>query len=158
LYRLLTWIPIVLLGFRPVVLVLFAMVSPSFQTFCHTQRIGRFAPWFEKIFVTPCNHQVHHACNPLYLDKNYGGLIMLWDHVFGTYQRLEEHTPPTFGITKPVQSANPLKILLWEFRHLWRDFSAAPSFKQKFGVLLGRPGFTFEAESKYAGAAAPAAH
>lgn len=143
-YRLLTWAPLTLLGFHPVLLVLFAMTSSSFQTFCHTQRIGRLAPWFEKIFVTPSNHQVHHACNPQYLDKNYGGLLMIWDHVFGTYKRLEEDTPPVFGITKPVDSSNPLKILRHEFRNLWRDLRAAPA-RAKAGVLIGRPGFTFEA-------------
>lgn len=152
LYRLLTWIPMVLLGFHPVLLVLFAMVAPSFQTFCHTRRIGRLAPWFEKIFVTPHNHAVHHACNPEYLDKNYGGLLMLWDHVFGTYKALSDDVPPVFGITKPVNSANPFKILGFEFKNLWRDFSAAPDLRQKAGVLFGRPGFTFEAD---AGAPAP---
>jgi sterol desaturase/sphingolipid hydroxylase (fatty acid hydroxylase superfamily) len=145
LYRLLTWAPLALLGFHPVVLVLFAMTGPSFQTFCHTRRIGRLAPWFEWTFVTPSNHAVHHASNPLYIDKNYGGLLMLWDHVFGTYQRLEEHVPPVFGITKPIRSANPLRVLTHELSYLIRDFRAAPTRRQKLGVVFGRPGYTFEA-------------
>jgi sterol desaturase/sphingolipid hydroxylase (fatty acid hydroxylase superfamily) len=144
LYRLPIWAPIVLLGFHPLILVLFAITAPSFQTFCHTTRIGRFAPWFEWLFVTPSNHAVHHASNPLYIDKNYGGLLMIWDHLFGTYQRLEEHTPPVFGITHQLQTSNPLKVLGHEFVPLARDFWAAPSWRQKLGVLFGRPGKTFE--------------
>jgi len=143
-YRWLIWAPLVLLGFHPVVLVLFATTAPSFQTFCHTRRLGRFAPWFEWLFVTPSNHAVHHACNPLYIDKNYGGLLMIWDHVFGTYQRLEESVPPVFGITHQLQTSNPIKVLLHEFVPLFRDFRGAPTWRLKLGVLFGRPGTTFE--------------
>ncbi|WP_375195076.1 sterol desaturase family protein [Sphingobium sp.] len=145
LYRLLTWTPLALLGFHPLILVLMAINIPAFQTFCHTQRIGRLAPWFEWLFVTPSNHAVHHACNPLYLDKNYGGLLMIWDHVFGTYQRLEESEPPVFGITRQPRSTNPLVILTHEFRYLARDVRAAPGFLAKLKVLLGKPGKTFQA-------------
>lgn len=145
LYRFIAYAPAVALGFHPVLLVLFAINASAFQTFCHTQRFGRFAPWFEKTFVTPYNHQVHHACNPEYLDKNYGGLLVLWDRLFGTYQPLLDEVPPKFGITKPVNSSNPAKILSHEFRNIWRDFRTAPSWTLKFGVLFGRPGKTFEA-------------
>jgi sterol desaturase/sphingolipid hydroxylase (fatty acid hydroxylase superfamily) len=154
-YRLLTWAPMVALGFHPAVLAAFAITSPSFQTFCHTARLGRFAPWFERWFVTPSNHMVHHACNGPYLDKNYGGLLMLWDHVFGTYQRLDDDVAPVFGITKPVRSANPLRVVAFEFRNLARDFSAAPGARAKVGALLGRPGLTFEASASAVGSGAP---
>ena len=143
-YRLPIWAPIVLLGFHPLILVLFALTAPAWQTFCHTTRIGRFSPWFEWLFVTPANHAVHHASNPLYIDKNYGGLLMIWDHLFRTYQRLEDHTPPVFGITHPLTTAHPIKVLTHEFVPLARDFWAAPTARQKFGVLFGRPGKTFE--------------
>lgn len=152
-YRFITWLPLVLLGFHPVVLVLFAMTAPSFQTFCHTRRIGRLAPWFEWTFVTPSNHAVHHACNPLYLDKNYGGLLMIWDHVFGTYQRLEDEVPPVFGITRPVRTNNVFGVLAHEFRHVARDFAGAPGVRQKLGVLFGKPGKTFEVSRSHHGEA-----
>lgn len=143
IYRLIVWAPIVMLGFNPLVLVLLAITTPAFQTFCHTTRIGRLAPWFEWLFVTPNNHGVHHASNPLYIDKNYGGLTMIWDHVFGTYQRMEDDVPAVFGITHPLESNNPFKVMLHEFVPLFRDFRAAPTIGQKFGVLFGRPGQTF---------------
>jgi len=146
LYRFVAYAPLVVLGFNPALLVLFAINSAAFQTFCHTQRIGRLAPWFEKTFVTPYNHQVHHACNPEYLDKNYGGLLVIWDRLFGTYQPLLDEVPPKFGITKPVNSHNPGKILVHEFKNIWRDFSTAPNAGQKIGVLVGKPGKTFEAK------------
>ena len=145
MYRLVAYAPVVALGFHPALIVLFAINASAFQTFCHTQRLGRFAPWFENTFVTPSNHIVHHACNPEYLDKNYGGLLVLWDRVFGTYQPLLDEVPPKFGITKQVNSSNVGKILTHEFKNLWRDFSAAPTLKLKFGVLFGKPGKTFEA-------------
>jgi sterol desaturase/sphingolipid hydroxylase (fatty acid hydroxylase superfamily) len=144
-YRLLTWTPLALLGFHPVVLVLMAINIPAFQTFCHTQRIGRLAPWFEWLFVTPSNHAVHHACNPIYLDRNYGGLLMIWDHAFGTYQRLEDSEPPVFGITRQPRSPNPAKVLTHEFRYLVQDVRAAPGLTAKLKVLLGKPGKTFQA-------------
>ena len=143
-YRMLIWAPIVALGFNPLILVLFALNVPAFQTFCHTTRIGRFAPWFEWLFVTPCNHGVHHASNEPYLDKNYGGLLMIFDHMFGTYQRMEDDIPPQFGITHPLTTANPIKVLGHEFVPLLRDFRAAPGLRSKLGVLFGKPGETFE--------------
>ncbi|MCP5395212.1 MAG: sterol desaturase family protein [Sphingomonadaceae bacterium] len=142
-YRILIWAPLVAIGFNPLMLVLFALNIPAFQTFCHTQRIGRLAPWFEWLFVTPCNHGVHHACNELYIDKNYGGLLMIWDHVFGTYQRMEDDVPPVFGITHQLETANPIKVLGHEFVPLWHDFRAAPGWRSKLGVIFGRPGQTF---------------
>ena len=144
LYRLITWSPMALLGFHPVVLVFMAINIPAFQTFCHTQRIGRLSPWFEWLFVTPSNHAVHHACNPIYLDKNYGGLLMIWDHLFGTYQRLEESEPPVFGITRQPRSHNPIRVLTHEFRYLARDVRDAPGLLTKCKVLLGKPGKTFQ--------------
>ena len=87
---------------------------------------------------------MHHACNPIYIDKNYGGLLMIWDHVFGTYQRMQDDVPPVFGITHPLESNNPIKVIMHEFTPLFRDFGAAPTLRQKMGVLFGRPGQTFE--------------
>jgi sterol desaturase/sphingolipid hydroxylase (fatty acid hydroxylase superfamily) len=144
LYRWVVWAPFIALGFHPLIFVLFTTTAPSFQTFCHTTRIGRFHPWFEWIFVTPKNHGVHHASNEPYLDKNYGGLLMIWDHLFGTYQRMEDDIPPHYGITHPLKNANPFSVVLHEFIPLFKDFAAAPTIKQKLGVLFGRPGFTFE--------------
>ncbi|AGH50834.1 MULTISPECIES: sterol desaturase family protein [Sphingomonadales] len=145
-YRFIAWGPLALLGFNPLVLVLIAMSAPAFQSLCHTERVGRFAPWFEWLFCTPSNHAVHHASNPLYIDRNYGGLLNIWDHVFGTYQRLEDHTPPVYGLTRPVNSNNPGTILLHEFRYLARDFRAAPDWRTRLNVLFGKPGKTFEAD------------
>lgn len=143
-YRLLIWIPLVMVGFNPLLLVILAITLPAFQTFCHTTRIGRLAPWFEWVFVTPKNHGVHHARNPIYIDKNYGGLTMIWDHVFGTYQPMLDDVEPDFGITNPLTSNNPWKVMMHEFVPLYHDFRGAPTWRQKWGVLFGRPGQTFE--------------
>lgn len=142
-YRLALWIPFAALGFNPWVLVVLTVNIPAFQTLCHTERLGRFSPWFEWFFVTPCNHAVHHAKNEPYLDKNYGGLTMLWDHIFGTYQRLSDDNPPQFGITHQLSSTSLMGTLSHEFVPLYRDFRAAPGRQAKLRVLFGRPGHTF---------------
>ena len=107
IYRLIIWAPIVMLGFNPLVLVLMTITAPAFQTFCHTTRIGRLAPWFEWLFVTPNNHGVHHASNPLYIDKNYGGLTMIWDHVFARISVWKTMCPPCSGL--PIRSNRTIR-------------------------------------------------
>ncbi|HRN58010.1 MAG TPA: sterol desaturase family protein, partial [Agriterribacter sp.] len=85
------------------------------QFWYHTQHIGTMGV-LEKIIVTPSHHRVHHAINKEYIDKNYGQIFIVWDKWFGTYQPELEHIKPVYGITRPVQTWNPIKI---NFQHLW---------------------------------------
>lgn len=130
-----------LMGFDPTWMLLMKSVG-IFQFFIHTDRIGRLG-LFDHIFCSPANHQVHHARNPIYVDKNYGSSLLIWDKLFGTFQ-LPTDERVRFGITHRVTTGNPFKIWVAEFRLLFIDFAHAPGFTEKLKVLLGRPGETFE--------------
>jgi sterol desaturase/sphingolipid hydroxylase (fatty acid hydroxylase superfamily) len=145
LYKVATIMPIAMLGFGPIGLLLMAK-GISFQTFIHTQRIGRLG-WFDQVFCSPANHSIHHACNARYIDKNYGGGTMIWDQFFGTFI-LPGEEKIKFGITRDVASHNPFKIWSFEFGHLIRDAWYAPTLKDKLVVLFGRPGETYSFKPK----------
>jgi sterol desaturase/sphingolipid hydroxylase (fatty acid hydroxylase superfamily) len=148
--RIFAYTPVAMLGFNPILILLFS-AGAALQIVCHTTRFGAWG-WWDWYMMSPTNHQVHHAKNPIYIDKNYGAGTMFWDRLLGTYQHIENEKL-AFGVTHAVNSTNLLKVYFNEYRYLWRDFVAAPNWKLKLEVLFGRPGYTFEAPSK---AAAPA--
>jgi sterol desaturase/sphingolipid hydroxylase (fatty acid hydroxylase superfamily) len=169
--KVIVYVPLAAIGFHPGVLFLFTILA-GIQLICHTARFGRWG-WWDTYFVSPTIHGVHHARNPIYMDRNLGGALNFWDHVFGTYQNatgerliygithtLREETKvkvPFTGWTLTLSSNNPIKVLFWEYSFLARDFWHAPTWKDKFIVLFGRPGETFEAPAKGShGDAAPA--
>ena len=108
-------LPAALLGVPPEVIGVVAPLHLFAQFWYHTQHI-RSMGFLEKIIVTPSHHRVHHAINPEYLDKNYGQIFIFWDKMFGTYQEERKDIPAVYGITRPVQTWNPIKI---NFMHLW---------------------------------------
>ena len=140
-YKAVTAIPLAMLGFGPVAFLLMAK-GISFQTFIHTQRIGRLG-WFDEFFCSPLNHGLHHACNPQYIDKNYGGMTVIWDRLLGTFMLPGEETMK-FGITKELGTHDPFKIWAFEFKYLLRDLWFAPGIQAKVRVLFGKPGETYE--------------
>jgi alkylglycerol monooxygenase len=108
-------IPAAILGVPPQVIAIVAPLHLFAQFWYHTRHIGRMG-FLEKIIVTPSHHRVHHAINPEYLDKNYGQIFIFWDKWFGTYQEEKDEIPAVYGVTRPVQTWNPIKI---NFMHLW---------------------------------------
>ncbi|MCU0399923.1 MAG: sterol desaturase family protein [Algoriphagus sp.] len=108
-------IPAAILGVPPQVIGIVAPLHLFAQFWYHTRHIGRMG-FLEKIIVTPSHHRVHHAINPEYLDKNYGQIFIFWDRWFGTFQEEKEDIPAVYGVTRPVQTWNPIKI---NFMHLW---------------------------------------
>ncbi len=115
-----------------------------YQFFQHTQYVGKLGP-IEWIFNTPSHHRVHHGTQPQYIDKNYGGMLIVWDRLFGTFE--EEGEAPVYGLTRQLDSLNPL----WGNFALWRDLgvvmSQTPGVLPKLGVLLGS---TERFEQRYA--------
>lgn len=132
------FLPMILLGFDLVQTLIAIFIVVAYQTWIHTQKIGRLG-WLDKVFNTPSVHRVHHGANPEYLDKNYGGILILWDRMFGTYQ--PEAAPVTFGITKPLKTANPITINFREFLAIVRDCRRAKSLGEAWRYLTGRPGW-----------------
>ncbi len=128
-------IPAALLGVPEKVIAVVAPLHLFAQFWYHTQHIKKMG-FLEKIIVTPSHHRVHHAINPEYLDKNYGQIFIFWDKLFGTYQEELDGVPAVYGITRPVQTWNPIKI---NFQHLWlliKDAWRTRSWKDKFRIWV----------------------
>jgi sterol desaturase/sphingolipid hydroxylase (fatty acid hydroxylase superfamily) len=132
--------PLVWLGFSPIAVLMMLLANLVYQFWLHTELIGSLGN-FDRVFNSPSNHRVHHAVNPIYLDRNYGGVIMLFDHVFGTYQRELAANPPRYGLVKQIESHNPFRIALNEWWQITKDLRASASFKQALGYLFAAPGW-----------------
>ncbi len=130
-------VPMILLGFGILETLIALLIVVEYQTWIHTQKIGKLG-WLDKIFNTPSNHRVHHGSNDKYLDKNYGGILMIWDRIFGSYQAEEESV--TFGITDPIKTSNPFVIQFHEFISIVKEISSRPSFSKKIRAVFGPPG------------------
>jgi sterol desaturase/sphingolipid hydroxylase (fatty acid hydroxylase superfamily) len=126
-------LPAAFLGVPQEVIAIVAPLHLFAQFWYHTQHIGRMG-FLEKIIVTPSHHRVHHAINTEYLDKNYGQIFIFWDKLFGTYQEEMPTVPAVYGVTRPVQTWNPIKI---NFMHLWlliKDAWRAERLEDKFKI------------------------
>ncbi|EAY26712.1 sterol desaturase family protein [Microscilla marina] len=143
-----TWVfylPAVLLGFHPVVILLAIGVMLMYQFWLHTELIGKMG-WFGKVFNTPSHHRVHHGSDEMYLDKNYGGILIIWDKLFGTFQ--PEIKKPTYGLTEQINTTHPVKVHLYEFNQILKDVRKASNVKEAKAYLWNKPGW---APSKEAG-------
>lgn len=133
-----TWMP--LAGFHPGMIMLMQSVSLLYQFWIHTEAINKMPRWFELIFNTPSHHRVHHGSDLLYLDKNHGGTLIIWDRLFGSFQPETFH--PTYGLTKNVRTFNPVKVAFHEWVYLWRDLRKARSLRQCLHYLFNAPGWS----------------
>ncbi len=139
------YLPVVWLGVPPAVVMFCLAVDLAYQYFVHTEVIARFPAWYEYLFDTPSNHRVHHGRNPEYIDKNYGGVLMVFDHWFGTY--VSEQAPVEYGIKQQIRSHNFLVLNVHEMVDLWRDVAAPGPLGQRLKHLVmppewQRPGHT----------------
>ncbi len=127
-------IPMILIGFNPFQTMVSLIFVVQFQTWIHTEKIQKLG-WLDEIFNTPSVHRVHHGSNPKYLDKNYGGLLMVWDKLFGTYQREEEKV--IYGLTKNIKTNNPITINFIEYKNIWQDVKQCRTLKDKLKIIFG---------------------
>jgi alkylglycerol monooxygenase len=132
-------LPLAVLGVPPVMLATVGLIDLLYQYWVHTQLVGRIG-WFEKILVSPSNHRVHHGQNDYCIDRNYGGILIIWDRMFGTYADERAAEPVVFGVKKPLASFNPV----WANLHYWAELAGAswraPGWRAKLGVWLAPPG------------------
>ncbi|MEW2328026.1 sterol desaturase family protein [Micromonospora chersina] len=133
------WLPLALLGIPPWMIFLQQSVSLLYQFFLHTERVGVLARPIEFVFNTPSHHRVHHGSNAEYLDRNYGGILIVWDRLFGSFE--PERAPARYGLTKNIQTFNPLRVATHEFAAIWSDVRHATSWRHRLGYLFGRPGW-----------------
>ena len=130
-------VPMILAGFDMVQTVGAFMVVVAYQSWIHTDKI-RSLGWLDVVFNTPSPHRVHHGSDKKYLDKNYGGILLVWDHLFGTYQKEEE--VPNYGLVQQIESSNPLVINFNESWQMAREIVGSGSFMQAMRYVWGRPG------------------
>jgi sterol desaturase/sphingolipid hydroxylase (fatty acid hydroxylase superfamily) len=139
-----TWVfylPLIAIGFHAYIVTLCFFLILMYQFWLHTEIIGKLG-WFEKIFMTPSQHRVHHGSDEMYLDKNFGALLSIWDRMFGTFQ--EEKHRPTYGLTKPINTINPVKVHLAEYIDIFKDVRKARSLKEAWNYLVKPPGWAPE--------------
>ena len=134
------YVPLFLLGIPAEVVVTVGAINLIYQFWVHTQHIPELG-WMEQIFVTPSNHRVHHAQNDSYLDRNYGGVFIVWDRLFGTYQRELAEVPCVFGIRGPIRSWNPLVALTHIYKDMFDDMRRTTRWGDRFRVLWARTGW-----------------
>ena len=130
------YLPLAWIGFPPLVFLACKSFNTLYQFWIHTRLIDRLGP-IEWIFNTPSHHRVHHGCDPKYIDKNYAGTLIVWDRLFGSFQAEEEE--PTYGITKPLRSWNPLWANVHYYVDLARLARRAPGWRERLEVWLRPP-------------------
>ncbi|WP_260597084.1 sterol desaturase family protein [Sphingomonas endolithica] len=137
-------LPLALIGFPPAMLVFVAGINLVYQFWIHTEVIGRCPRWFEAVMNTPSHHRVHHAINAQYLDRNYAGVFIVWDRMFGTFTAERDDDRPRYGIVHDLGSFN----LVWAAFHEWvgiaRDVWAAPGIHAKLNYMIKPPGWSHD--------------
>jgi len=133
------WLPLALLGFPPWMILLQQSISLLYQFFIHTERVSTLWRPIEFVFNTPSHHRVHHGSNEQYLDTNYGGILIVWDRIFGTFR--PEREKVRYGLTKNIDTFNPIRVATHEFAAILRDLRGARGWRERAGYLLRGPGW-----------------
>ena len=136
-------IPLALIGFHPALLLFVGAFNLIYQFWIHTEAINKFPRWFEYVMNTPSHHRVHHATNPRYLDRNYAGVFIIWDRMFGTFTEEVDSEKIRYGIVRQLGTFN----LLWSVFHEWvgifQDLWSAP-WRHKLSYLVREPGWSHD--------------
>lgn len=132
-------LPIAFLGFSTLDFALIAAFNTLYQFWIHTETIKKLPKPIEFIFNTPSHHRVHHGRDPKYIDKNHAGSLIIWDRMFGTFQ--EEEEKPTYGITKPINSWNPIWANVSHYDEMRKDMQRIPKWTDKIKYMFMKPGW-----------------
>lgn len=138
------WMPLV--GFHPIWILFMQQLSLIYQFWIHTETIHRLPPPLEFVLNTPSHHRVHHGSDLKYLDKNHGGILIIWDRLFGSFQPEEER--PTYGLTKNIESFNPAKVALITWGQLIKKVFSSGSLSNAVKYLIKSPGWSHDGSSK----------
>jgi sterol desaturase/sphingolipid hydroxylase (fatty acid hydroxylase superfamily) len=131
------WVPLVIIGFEPKWVVFAVLLNLGLQFFVHTQWV-RSLGWLELVFNTPSHHRVHHGRNPQYIDKNYAGVLIIWDKLFGTFE--PEVETVRYGVTKPVESFNPLVVTFKAWQEMFDELrNRNLTLRQRLKVIFSPP-------------------
>lgn len=132
------YLPLAFLGFEPLMFLTLSAFNTLYQFWIHTRLIKNMGP-LEYILNTPSHHRVHHGSNPKYIDKNHAGTLIIWDRLFGTFQREEEAV--YYGITTPLASWNPIWANVHYWDELWNTAKQSPRWADKINVFIKPPGW-----------------
>jgi sterol desaturase/sphingolipid hydroxylase (fatty acid hydroxylase superfamily) len=138
------WLPLPLLGFEPWMVLLAQSWSLIYQFGLHTERIRKLPRPLEGVLNTPSHHRVHHGSNEVYLDKNYAGILIIWDKLFGSFTPEAERV--RYGLTTNIRTFKPLKVAFGEYGALWHDVRSVRSWRTRLAVLFRGPGWRPEGE------------
>lgn len=143
------FIPLVILGFKPLDILLMDAICQIYGIVVHTRYIQSMPSWFESFFVSPSHHRVHHASNVIYLDKNMGMVLIIWDKLFGTFQEELETEKVVYGLTKnPEEPYHPIKIIFHEWIQLKQDFfQQGISMRERLKYLFNPPGWSHDGKT-----------
>jgi sterol desaturase/sphingolipid hydroxylase (fatty acid hydroxylase superfamily) len=141
------WMP--LAGFTPVMIMTAQALNLLYQFWIHTEMVRSLGP-LEAVLNTPSHHRVHHGSNPQYIDRNHGGTLIVWDRLFGSFEPEREHVH--FGLTKNINTYNPIRIAFHEWLDIARDVRRAPGLANKLRYIFGRPGWSHEQDTTTAAA------
>ncbi|WP_329561699.1 sterol desaturase family protein [Streptomyces uncialis] len=133
------YLPLILCGVHPAALAFCSSVNLIYQFWVHTERVGKLPRAVEYVLNTPSHHRVHHASQGGYLDRNFGGILIVWDRLFGSFAPETER--PVYGLTKNITTHNPLRVATHEYAAITRDLRAARSWGDRAGHLLRGPGW-----------------
>ncbi len=132
------WIWMPLVGFEPWMVFLAQAWSLIYQFWIHTERVRKLPRFLEFFLNTPSHHRVHHGSNQVYLDRNYAGILIIWDRMFGTY--IPEGERVRYGLTKNINTFNPVRAAFHEYIAMWHDIRRAPRLRDRLGRALPRTG------------------
>lgn len=142
------WLPLAFAGFEPWMILLAQSWSLLYQFWLHTERVRRMPRWFEAVFNAPTHHRVHHGSNEQYLDRNHGGILIVWDRLFRSFEPERERV--RYGLTKNITTHNPVRVAFHEYAAIWRDVRSARSFGERLGYVFRGPGWRPEAADERA--------
>lgn len=146
--KFLFWLWLPLLGFDPAMIITVISINLFYQFWIHTQSVGRLHPWIEALFNTPSHHRVHHGSNVRYLDRNHGGMLIVWDRLFGTFAAEADEEPVRYGLTRNLDSDHPWTVLTHEYRAIAGDLRRAPNWRARLRYLFDAPGWHHDGPDK----------
>lgn len=150
-YRFIYLTPLAFLGFVPLDIIFMYSATQTYGILVHTQYINKMPRWFEAFFVSPSHHRVHHASNVIYLDKNMGMCLIIWDKLFGSFQAELKEEPVKYGLTKPVENAaDPVHIIFHEWKSITGDMKQKISLATKLKYIFMPPGWSHDGRTKTA--------
>ena len=148
-YTFIFWLWLPLLGFHPAMILLQMSISLLYQFWIHTEAINKMPKWFEALFNTPSHHRVHHGSNPIYLDRNHAGILIIWDKWFETFQPELITEKVTYGLVANIETYNPIKIAFIEWWNMLKDaFTGSKSLKNRILYLFKPPGWRHDGTGK----------